>query len=191
MNSSASDIDKDHEGVIGVADDGRATIRFERRLDHPVDRVWRAVTEPAEMELWLAYRARVDLRVGGRHDLWLGGSDSEAPVHSGTIRSLDDGRSIVVDYPDGSTLRWELQPDGAGTRLVFIDTRPLDERARNSVLAGWHLRVDHLPAALDGVGLDWQALDRDRDENGYMRPMVEIYWHYRNRAEAERRHNTS
>lgn len=181
MNTSAREIPREHEGVIGTSNDGRATIRFERRLAHPPDHVWRSVTEPSEMQKWLAYRARVDLRIGGSHDLWLGGSDSEAPVQHGTITELDLGRVIEVDYSDGSTLRWEVHADEAGSILLFVDSRPPGERASNSVLAGWHLRVEHLPEALKGVSMDWEALDQDRDANGHIRPIAEIYWHYRNR----------
>ena len=32
--------------------DGRPALRFERRLKHSVERVWRAVTEPAELARW-------------------------------------------------------------------------------------------------------------------------------------------
>ena len=32
--------------------DGRAALRFVRRLDHSVERVWRAVSDPAELERW-------------------------------------------------------------------------------------------------------------------------------------------
>ena len=32
--------------------DGRPTLRFERTIDHPVERVWRAVSEPAELAQW-------------------------------------------------------------------------------------------------------------------------------------------
>ena len=32
--------------------EGRPALRFERRLDHSVERVWRAVTEPAELARW-------------------------------------------------------------------------------------------------------------------------------------------
>lgn len=180
----SSRIHRNHEGVIDTSKDGRATIRFERRLAHHPDRLWSAVTEPSQMETWLAYRARVDLRIGGRHDLWLGGSDSEAPVQHGTITELDIGTAIEVNYADGSTLRWEVHPDEAGSLLVFIDSRPAGERAGNSVLAGWHLRVDNLPAALDGVAMNWEALDQDRDSNGHIRPIADLYWHYRNRGTA-------
>ena len=32
--------------------DGRPALRFERRLAWPVERVWQAVSEPAELERW-------------------------------------------------------------------------------------------------------------------------------------------
>jgi uncharacterized protein YndB with AHSA1/START domain len=32
--------------------DGRPALRFERRLAHSVERVWRAVSEPAELARW-------------------------------------------------------------------------------------------------------------------------------------------
>ena len=32
--------------------DGKPTIRFTRRLDHPPERVWRALTEPDELKRW-------------------------------------------------------------------------------------------------------------------------------------------
>ena len=32
--------------------DGRPALRFERRLRYPLQRVWHAVTDPAELERW-------------------------------------------------------------------------------------------------------------------------------------------
>ena len=32
--------------------DNRPALRFERRLAHPIDKVWRAVTEPDELGRW-------------------------------------------------------------------------------------------------------------------------------------------
>ena len=32
--------------------DGRPALRFERTLAHSVERVWRAISEPAELERW-------------------------------------------------------------------------------------------------------------------------------------------
>ena len=35
-----------------VTIDGRAALRFEGRYPHDIERVWRAVTDPAEMSVW-------------------------------------------------------------------------------------------------------------------------------------------
>ena len=53
------------DGTLETRDDGRAVIRFERHLAHPVDRVWEALTTPAEMVRWWG-EGSVDLVEGGR-----------------------------------------------------------------------------------------------------------------------------
>ena len=45
--------------------EGRQALRFERRLTHPVDVVWRAITEPGELAHWFPSAVTIDLRVGG------------------------------------------------------------------------------------------------------------------------------
>ena len=35
-----------------VTIDDTPTLSFERRLSHPVDRVWEAITEPDELQHW-------------------------------------------------------------------------------------------------------------------------------------------
>ncbi len=35
--------------------DGRWELRFERSLDHPVDRVWTAITEPEGLAAWFPF----------------------------------------------------------------------------------------------------------------------------------------
>ncbi|MEA2229670.1 MAG: hypothetical protein QOF04_3300, partial [Solirubrobacteraceae bacterium] len=46
--------------------DGRPAVRFERRLAHPVDAVWRAVTEPDQLAHWFPSAVSLELRPGGR-----------------------------------------------------------------------------------------------------------------------------
>lgn len=44
---------------------GRSVLRMERRLDHPPEKVWRAVTEPARLAEWFPTTVTPDLRPGG------------------------------------------------------------------------------------------------------------------------------
>jgi len=60
--------------------DGRPALRFERRLPHPVERVWRAVSEPAELARWF---------VAPVHWTPAAGETFEAMGESGAITELD------------------------------------------------------------------------------------------------------
>src|SRR5690606_22633353 len=48
-----------------LARGGRWAVRLERHLAHPVDAVWRAVTEPAQLAQWFPTTVELDLVVGG------------------------------------------------------------------------------------------------------------------------------
>ena len=89
---------------------GERVLRFERRLRHPVERVWSALTEPAELVKWLA-EAEVDLREGGRvHLRWLNTDDEgNHAVSDGTISQLEPPRLIEYGSSNHGRLRWELE----------------------------------------------------------------------------------
>jgi uncharacterized protein YndB with AHSA1/START domain len=45
-----------------------ATLRFERRLAHPREVVWKAITDPRELATWFNTKAVIDGRNGGTID---------------------------------------------------------------------------------------------------------------------------
>jgi uncharacterized protein YndB with AHSA1/START domain len=172
------------EATIGMAPDGRAFIRFERRLPHPVSEVWDAVVNPARMTDWLAYRVEIDPREGGKLDLWLGGReepnrpDWKPHVSRSVITRFDPPRLLEAHGEDNGTLRFEVKPDGDGALFVFVHTLDARERSRFAIVAGWHLRMELLEAAFRGSAADWAALDASRDERGIVARIAEIYRHY-------------
>jgi len=131
--------------------DGRPALRFERTLPHPPERVWRALTDPAEMFAWHPTPAEFEPRVGGLVD-W----DPEGHVKDmadGEVTEWDPPRLLGYtwakegDRPDH--LRWELRPHDDGCVLTLVHT--FDDRlkaARDG--AGWHVCLDSLAAELDG-----------------------------------------
>ncbi len=137
-------------------------IRFERRLDHPVERVWRALTEPSEIAAWLAL-AELDLAEGGRVVLSWQNTDTEGntAVARGTVSALDPPRLLELDTDIHGRLRWELEPDGDGTLLTFTVEAQLPEEYELEVLAGWHIHLDHLEHVLDGGTIDWPNWSSD------------------------------
>jgi uncharacterized protein YndB with AHSA1/START domain len=123
--------------------DGRAALRFERRLAHPVARVWRAVTEPAELAQWFVAPVAWTPALG---ETFEGGGES--------------GEIVALDAP--TLLRWtwgrerysfELAPDGDGCRLVF--THVFGDRLALAAqhAAGWQTYLDRLDALLAGGAL--------------------------------------
>jgi uncharacterized protein YndB with AHSA1/START domain len=159
------------EPAANVADgvledcDGKQIVRFERRLKHPVARVWRALTEPAELIGWWG-DAEVELVEGGRFDVrWLNTDErGNRAEMRGTITDLEPPHRLEVRGDIHGVLRWELRPEGAGTVLTFSSTLELPDEYRLLVLAGWHYHLDSLADALDGQPADLATLSGGRWE---------------------------
>jgi uncharacterized protein YndB with AHSA1/START domain len=148
-------------------DDGRHRLVFERRLNHPVERVWSAITEPDEIEAWLA-RAELEPHEGGRVALeWLNtdedGKRYEGANATGTVTRLQPPTLLELDTDVHGVLRWELRDAGGATDLTFtvVIAMPDDHVAMNE--AGWHVHFDFLEDWLDdGTRVDWPNWPRER-----------------------------
>jgi uncharacterized protein YndB with AHSA1/START domain len=140
---------------------GRRVLRYERRLAHPVSRVWAALTEPGELRAWLAEPEVLELELGGRVRLaWLNADDQgNHAVASGTIMALEPPRLLEIDVEPHGVLRFELREDGAGTALLFTVAVAASSDQIGLALAGWHIHLEHLADALDGRPVDWAAWD--------------------------------
>ena len=135
------------------------TLRFERRLQHPVQQVWAAITEPDEIEAWWG-RATVDLRPGGAMRIeWLN-SDVTMPA---TITEVDPPHVLEIEGEPHGRLRFELEPDGDATVLRFIARSPVPDDFLSKVQAGWHFHLDALADFVDdGTRIDWPNWPLDR-----------------------------
>ncbi|MGA5116108.1 SRPBCC family protein [Streptomyces pseudogriseolus] len=129
-------------GTFLTLDDGRPAVRFVRDYDHPVDRVWRFVTDADELVHWFPSRAEIDLRPGG------------AVVFSGDPALEDStGRVVAVDPPRHLSFTWEedeihfdLEELGEKhTRFTLTNVLGAENTAaRNS--AGWDVCLSALDA---------------------------------------------
>jgi uncharacterized protein YndB with AHSA1/START domain len=144
-------------GTHEQRDDGTHVLRYERLLHHPIDRVWRAVTEPSQVVGWWG-DADIDLRHGGRVQFrWLNSDeDGNQAVATGTVARLEPPRIVEYDTDLHGRLRFELESEGdAATRLRFTVEHPDLGEHLDSVLPGWHIHLEHLDDALDGRPVDW------------------------------------
>ena len=126
--------------------DGRPALRFERRLAHPVDRVWRAVTEPAELARWFVAPVAWTPALGETFG---------AEGQSGEITALDAPHRLAWTWGD-ERYAFELAADGDGCRLVFIHVFDGRHGPAAQHAAGWEAYFDRLDAHLAGGALSEQ-----------------------------------
>lgn len=137
-----------------LTDRARPAVRLERELPDPPSVVWHALTEREQLRSW--FPCDVIVR-GGR---WEVGAAITFPFPPGVMDTTLTGVVLEVDEPHvlaftwgDDTLRFELSPEGDGTRLVLIDELPPDSAARNA--AGWEQCLDRL-ADLEPAADGWQ-----------------------------------
>jgi uncharacterized protein YndB with AHSA1/START domain len=141
--------------------DGQPVLRFERRLRHSPTKVWRAVSDPAEMVHWFPAAVEAELRPGAPMRFTF----PDEAVVDGTW----DGEVLEIDPPKVYMFRWnqdvlrfELLPDGDGTHLVFTQTIGGGEiglLGAGRTAAGWDMCLDTLAGRLNGADVtpreDW------------------------------------
>ncbi|MGH3448361.1 MAG: SRPBCC domain-containing protein [Nocardioidaceae bacterium] len=70
--------------------EGKPGLRFERRLAHPPEKVWRAVTDPAQMKHWFPASVETELRAGASMRFSFGEDfDLDGEYADGQILELD------------------------------------------------------------------------------------------------------
>jgi len=123
-------------GTFETIDD-RPAVRFERRLAHPIDVVWRAVTEPSELASWFPGSVRID------------GTRLHFEEGEGEVLALEPPHRFEFTWGPADELRIELEETGDGClmRLTHL-LGSRDQAARDA--AGWHVCLDRLEAALAG-----------------------------------------
>lgn len=137
------------------------TIRFERQLPGPIERVWAYLTEADKRGKWLASGA-VQPWAGGRVELHFRHADlsPQAEEIPDKYKRYENGASFTAEvtrcepprvlshtWADGSEVTFELTPHGEDVLLVLTHRR-LTATEMRSVAGGWHthlgILVDHL-----------------------------------------------
>lgn len=165
---------------IFLDDPHRPAVRVVRQLEHPVDRVWTAVTSEEQLRHWFPGGAAVEQRVGGLVHFGENGESGE-----GEVLECDPPRRLAFTWEE-DRLTYELEPDAGGTLLTL--THDFDDRAgAASFAAGWEQCLDALACVLAGKPLPAadHAVARHEQlvvEFGLDRPLVvhnDAGWHVR------------
>ena len=119
-----------------------------KELRHSPERIWRALTDPAELREWAPFDADGNLGIAGT-TVKLSTVGTPAPMISETlIRRAIAPKVLEFRWGDGE-LRWELEEFGGGTRLTLWHS--IEPRYIAMGAAGWHICFDVLDQALSGT----------------------------------------
>jgi uncharacterized protein YndB with AHSA1/START domain len=117
------------------------TLILVRELRHAPEKVWEALTEPAQLREWAPFEADKNLDATGStvNLTWAG----TGQVTEATVTRADPPR--LLEFRD---MRWELEPLGTGTRLTLWHS--IDRRFISWGAAGWHICFDVLDHLISG-----------------------------------------
>jgi uncharacterized protein YndB with AHSA1/START domain len=140
---------------------GEPTLRFERRLRHSPAKVWRAVSDPAELAHWFPAAVEAEPRPGAPMRFTF--PEEEPGRWDGEVLEVDEQKVFMFRW-QSDVIRIELVPDGDGCLLVFTQTIGGGRAGllgAGRTAAGWDTCLDQLAGRLDGTTpperADWLA----------------------------------
>lgn len=146
---------------------GPATVRLERLLPGPIERIWAYLTESEKRGKWLA-PSPMDLRLGGPVVLHFHHADlsvekatperftkiEKGHTLHGHITRFDPPRLLTFTWGEGETdseVTFELAPQSGDVLLALTHRRLADREAMVSVASGWHAHLGILIDNLNGM----------------------------------------
>ncbi|MEP6833673.1 MAG: SRPBCC domain-containing protein [Gemmatimonas sp.] len=117
------------------------TLVLVRTMRHSPEKVWRALTDPAELREWAPFDADHNLgSVGTTVKLTTVGAPSLLVTETKVTRA--DAPKLLEYQWGGGDMRWELEAQGDGTRLTLWTNINRAYIAMGA--AGWHICLDVL-----------------------------------------------
>ena len=167
------------------------TVRIERLLPGPIERVWSYLTESELRGRWLA-SGDMQLHQGGEVEHIFRNSEltqndqpppakyaqhaTESRLH-GRILACEPPRLLAYTWGDktgASEVRFELNAEGSDVRLVLTHSQLPDRQQMLSVAGGWHTHLGILSDRLAG-----------REPAGFWATLVELEKEYQQRIPAD------
>lgn len=148
------------------------TLVLERELRHSPEKVWLALTDPAQLREWAPFDADGNLGTAGNTvKLTTVGAPALRVTETKVMRA-DAPRMLEYTWGDFG-MRWELKEFVGGTRLTLWTN--IGNRFVAMGAAGWHICFDVLGQLLEGVPIgrivgpeamkfDWQRLQAEYAE---------------------------
>jgi len=138
-----------------------ATLKIQRLLPGPVERIWAYLTDSDQRRKWLA-AGEMELKVGAPFEfVWRNSelNDPPSPRPEGFPEEHRmESRITEVNAPYRLSFTWgekgevtfELEPQGDEVLLTVIHERISDRANILMIGAGWHMHLDTLVAVANG-----------------------------------------
>jgi uncharacterized protein YndB with AHSA1/START domain len=142
----------------GVVTEAR-TIRMERLLPGPIERVWDYLTDSTKRGTWFA-TGKMELRAGGRIEFFFNHADlssEKTPPEkhknkaagvsvNGTVTACKPPYLLSFKFGEAGEVTFELAPKGKDVLLVLTHSKLKDRAMMVGVASGWH---SHLAILID------------------------------------------
>lgn len=150
-------------------DGDKWTLVLVRDLRHPPAKVWKALTDPEHLREWAPFDSDRNLGTVGTATLTTVGAP-KLLVSESQVKRADAPKLLELSWGE-QDIRWELEPQGGGTRLTLWHN--IDRKFISMGAAGWHICFDVLDRLLGDqpigrmVGADalkfggWQRLNTE------------------------------
>jgi uncharacterized protein YndB with AHSA1/START domain len=140
------------------------TVRLERLLPGPIERVWAYIVDGEKRAQWFA-GGDFELRVGGKVTLKFDHArlssdkvppakykDMGKPVHEGVITRLEPMRLLAHTWSmgGGTEVTYELAPRGKDVLLTIVHRRLPNSDLSVNVMSGWDVHTGILEDLLNG-----------------------------------------
>jgi len=137
------------------------TLRIQRLLPGPIERIWAYLTDSDLRRKWLAAGA-MEMKLGAPVEfVWRNDELTDPPSArpdgfpeehrmQSRITELDPMRKLSIAWNNSGDVTFELEPKGKGVLLTVIHRRLPDRSTMLKVSAGWHMHLDVLVARASG-----------------------------------------
>lgn len=153
-------------GAEARNDGEKWTLILVRDPHHPPAQIWQALTEPAQLREWAPFDADRSLGSVGPVKLSTVGTATPQALETHVTRA--DAPHLLEYQWSGNDVRWQLEPQGGGTRLTLWHS--IDRKFISMGAAGWHICLDVLDRFLaaeplgrivagEAMKFDWRRLN--------------------------------
>ena len=133
-------------------------IEFERVYPHPIDTVWRALTDSRALAAWLMENDLV-AREGHAFNMWCEDGEGGTDRYLCKVLELEPQRRMLWSWllddnqqQSATFVEFRLEATENGTRLTIRHTGDRDRDTVEKFKGGWPVKLDQLEETLSSRG---------------------------------------